>query len=691
MHGEFLTDLLIVLGTAAVTTVVFQALRQPVALGYILAGLLIGPYVPIPLVADAALVATLSELGVILLMFSIGLEFSIRTIAKVGLPAGMTAALEVGLMVSLGYLIGLAFGWTGTECLFLGACLGISSTMLVAKAFEESKLSGGFVELVFAILVFEDLIAILLLAILTAVASGSGLSGGELIEVVGKLGGFLLAMLVVGLMVVPRAIRMIANFGRSETLLIAAMVVCFGMAVLAQRAGYSVALGAFMAGMMVAESGRAHDVDVLIRPFRDVFAAIFFVSVGMTIDPALIAENWLPVVVLTFVVLIGKATGVTVGSFLAGNGLRRSVRAGISLAQIGEFSFIIAALGSTSGATRDFLLPIAVAVSCLTAFATPWLIRFSDQISSAVDRGLPGRLQTFVTFYGSWIERLRSTTRRESLWTRMRSPLVILVFDAALVVTIVIGTSLATPRLIAEVTERTGLDAGAAKAVVYGGAALLASLFVIGVVRCVRRLARILAAEVIPQGEDGKLDLGTAPRRVLFLTLELAIVLVVGVPLAALIQPFVPGGGALLAIPVLLIAFMVWRATQNLHGHVRAGSELIVEALRHRSRAPTETEAEHAQPPGLDVVEAMLPGFAGLAPLTLDPASPAIGRSLADLNLRAMTGASVLAITRVGDGGGTAMPSPSEPLRAGDTLALAGSDEAVAAARAILTGAPAAE
>jgi CPA2 family monovalent cation:H+ antiporter-2 len=459
------------------------------------------------------------------------------------------------------------------------------------------------------------------------------------------------------------------------------------MAVLAQRAGYSVALGAFLAGMLVAESGRAHDVDALIRPFRDVFAAIFFVSVGMTIDPALIAENWLAIVILTFVVLLGKATGVTVGAFLAGNGLRRSVRAGMSLAQIGEFSFIIAALGSTSGATRDFLLPIAVAVSCLTAFATPWLIRFSDQISSAVDRGLPGRLQTFATFYGSWIERLRSTTRRESLWTRMRSPLVILVLDATLVATIVIGASLAIPRLTPDVVERTGLDAGAAKAMLYGGAALLAALFVIGVVRCVRRLARILAAEVIPQGEGGKLDLGTAPRRVLFLTLELAIVLVVGVPLAALIQPFVPGGGALLAVPVLLIAFMVWRATQNLHGHVRAGSELIVEALARQGRKRAPTELEPAEPaPSLAIVESMLPGFAGLAPVTLDPASPAIGRSLADLNLRAMTGASVLAITRAGDGGGTAMPSPSEPLRAGDTLALAGSDEAVAAARELLLG-----
>ena len=681
VHGSrVLLELLIVLGTAAVTTVLFQVLRQPVALGYIVAGLVIGPNVPVPLVVDAGLIATLSELGVILLMFSIGLEFSIRTIARVGLGAAATALVEVGLMVTIGFLVGIAFGWSNVESLFLGACVGISSTMLVAKAFEEHGLKGPFTELVFAILVFEDLIAIVLLAVLTAVATGHSMSATELADMLLRLGGFLVVMLLAGLLVVPRAIRMVARLERGETLLITSLAVCFGMAALAAEAGYSVALGAFVAGMLIAESGRGHDVDEVIRPFRDVFAAIFFVSVGISIDPALLVEHAPVILVLTATVIVGKSTGVTVASFLAGNGLPRSVRAGMTLSQIGEFSFIIAGVGIAGGAVGGFLLPVAVGVSCLTAFATPWLVKSSDRVARAVDARLPQRLQTFVTFYGSWIERLRATPRTDTFWARLRRPLVTLLVDSALLAAVVIGASVAAPRLAPRVADSLAIDAEAARVGIVVAAVLVAGLFLIGVIRNVRRLANLLATEVVPRGEGG-LDLGGAPRRVLFVTLELLIVLLVGLPLAALIQPFVAVGGTVLAFTVIVLSFAIWRATSNLHGHVRAGSELIVEALaRQGRRAPTVTEDESK----LEQVEAMLPGFAGLAPFVLDAASPAVGRTLAELNLRATTGASVLAITR--EGGGTAYPSPTEQLRAGDVLALAGSADAVAAARALLAG-----
>ncbi|MEZ4454083.1 MAG: cation:proton antiporter [Nannocystaceae bacterium] len=346
MH--FLDDLMIILGVSAIFTVVFQKLRQPLVLGYILAGLAVGEHTPGVRVHDEALVHALSELGVILLMFSIGIEFSIRKIARIGLTAGLTALLEVGLMISLGYLVGQLFGWTDLESLFAGACLGISSTMLVAKAFEEKKLKGGFTEVVFAVLVFEDMIAILLLAILTAVASGNGMSPYDFAITVGKLLGFLGVLLVGGLLIVPRLLRLVAALGQPETLLVASVSVCFAMAVLAEKAGYSVALGAFLGGLLISESGHGHKVEHELRPLRDVFAAIFFVSVGMTIDPRLVAENWLPVVVLTAVVLAGKTAGVSLGSFLTGSSLRTSVRSRMSLAQIGEFSFIIATLGMTA-------------------------------------------------------------------------------------------------------------------------------------------------------------------------------------------------------------------------------------------------------------------------------------------------------------------------------------------------------
>jgi CPA2 family monovalent cation:H+ antiporter-2 len=426
--------------------------------------------------------------------------------------------------------------------------------------------------------------------------------------------------------------------------------------------------------MLVAESGRGHEVDVVIRPFRDVFGAIFFVSVGMSIDPRLMGEHWLAILVLSVVVIVGKVMGVTVGAFLGGNGVPRSVRAGLSLAQIGELSFVIATLGVSSGATRGFLLPIMVGVSCLTAFAGPWLIRGGDRLAGAVDRRLPKQLQTFVTFYGSWIERLRTTRRRESLWTRLRGRVVVLVVDVAFLTAIVIVAVVASPR-VPELGARADLGPGASRVILWCVAAVVGVLFLLGVVRAVRRLGNAIAAEIIPPGADGQVDLGTAPRRVLVLSLELALVLVVGLPAAAVIQPFMPFGMVLPAIAVLVIGLAGWRATSNLHGHVSAGSELIVEALGRQRRAPTTQ---------LDDVEAMLPGFAGLAPVRLDSASAAVGRTLAELDLRAITGASVLAITR--DDGGTAHPAPGEPLRAGDTLALAGSDEAVAAARAILLG-----
>lgn len=674
--SHFLADLVTVLGVAAVTTVLFHWLRQPVVLGYVLAGLIIGPHVSIPLVADARLISTLSELGVILLMFSIGIELDLRKIARIGPQAGLTALIEVGMMVSLGFLLGQLLGWSASASLFLGGVVGISSTMLVARTFEERRPDPKVGELVFAILVFEDILAILLLAILTAVATGAGLSAEEVATTTGKLAGFLVVLLVGGLFLIPRAVRLVARMERSETLLVASLGVCFGMAHLAELAGYSVALGAFIAGMLIAESGEGHKVEALVHPFRDVFAAIFFVAVGMTIDPELVAGEWPAALAVTALVVVGKVLGVSIGSFLAGNGMRRSVQAGMSLAQIGELSFVIAGVGVASGIAPPSLLPIAVAVCCATAFATPWMIRGSDRVAKFVDARLPRALQTFVTFYESWIEQMGKSQQRQSRWRRLRRTILVLLIDATALAATVIGTSVAMPRIEPWLTARVGSRAVAVLAIV-AAAAAVSALFLFGVLRCARRLALMLAAEIIPVHRDGHVDLGTAPRRVLVLVFELAAILAIGLPLAALLQPFVPAGGVVLLVVVLVLTYLAWRSVTNLHGHVRAGSELIVEALVTARRAPAEA-------PTLDQVEEMLPGFAGLASARLDLGSPALGQSLAALNLRALTGASVLAVTR--DDGAIPFPGADEVLREGDVLALAGSDEAVAAAVVILTG-----
>ena len=358
----FLRDLTLVLTVAAITTVVFQKLRQPVVLGYLLAGMIISPNTPTPLVADLKTVHTLAELGVILLMFSLGLEFSFRKLIRVGPRAGFIALIQSSFMVWLGFVVGRMFSWTPLESLFAGAAIAISSTTIIVKAFREQDVKGPLASVVFAILIVEDLIAILLLAVLTAVATGAGVSAGSLLTTVLQLVLFLVAMLVLGYLIVPRAIRFVHALESSETILVACIGTCFALAFIAQAAGYSVALGAFMAGSLMAESGQEKKIEHLIEPVRDMFAAIFFVSVGMLIDPHLIAEHWTAVLALTALVIVGKLIGVASGAFVAGYGTRTSIEAGMSLAQIGEFSFIIASLGLSLGVVRPFLYPVAVAV-----------------------------------------------------------------------------------------------------------------------------------------------------------------------------------------------------------------------------------------------------------------------------------------------------------------------------------------
>src|SRR5919198_3274586 len=413
MHGaqDFLKALTTVLAVAAVTTVVFQWVRQPVVLGYILAGLIVGPYVPIPLVADVGTVRTLSELGVILLMFSLGLEFSVRKLTEVGPTAGVAALIQSSIMVWLGFVAGRAFGWSVLEGVFAGGVIAISSTTIIAKAFDEIGIRGRLRELVVGILIVEDLIGILLMAVLTAVASG-GLSAGQLAWTAARLALFLAALVGAGFVVVPRAVRAVRRLDRAETMLVTSLGLCFGIALLAMYFGYSVALGAFVAGSLVAETREQHYVERLIQPVRDMFAAIFFVSVGMLIDPKLVLEHWLAIVVFTLLVLGGKIVGVGIGAFVTGNGVRTSVQAGMSLAQIGEFSFIIAGLGLSLGATGDFLYPVAVTVSAVTTLTTPWLIRGSGPAASFIDRKLPRPLQTVAALYGSWLEQMRTSSRR---------------------------------------------------------------------------------------------------------------------------------------------------------------------------------------------------------------------------------------------------------------------------------------
>ncbi len=682
MHDThaFLHALAIVLCVAALTTVLFQRLRQPVVLGYVIAGLIVGPYVPIPLVADPEIVHTLSELGVILLMFSLGLEFSLRRLLRVGPGAALIALVETSFVFWIGVLAGRAFGWSAFECLFTGAILSISSTTIIAKTFDDQNVRGRLRELVIGVLVVEDLVAILLIAALTAFATGSGLSAGPLAVVVGRLALFLVVLVGVGLVVVPRAIRVIRRLDRPETTLVASVGICFAAALFARAAGYSGALGAFLAGSLVAESGEEGPIARLVEPVRDMFAAIFFVSVGMLIDPRIVAEHIGAIVALTALVLVGKTFGVSSSAFLTGNGMRTSIRAGMSMAQIGEFSFILAGLGLTLGATREFLYPVAVTISSVTMLTTPWMVRASGAVATWTDRRLPHPLQMVGALYGSWIERLRVARASRAPISGARRLVGLLLLDAALLA----GLAIMAPKEIGPFSrfahERLGLSPEIASVLFGACALLLAAPLVLGVIRIAGRLGQAIADAALPAAPRERVDLADAPRRMFVVTLQLGVIGLVAAPLLAVTQPF--GGGApavlLLGAAALVLAVTFWKNATNLEGHVRAGTQLIVQALASQSHAREEPGVEHT----VDRVEPFLPGLGDLEAVPISPESVAANRSLADVNLRGITGATVLAVR--GADGRTRAPDADETLRPGDVLVLTGTHEAIESAKAML-------
>jgi CPA2 family monovalent cation:H+ antiporter-2 len=685
---DLLTDLALILCVAAVTTMVFQRLRQPVVLGYLLAGVVVGPHLPVPLFVDEPLTHTMSELGVVLLMFSLGLEFSLRKLIKVAPTAGIVAVIQCSLMIWLGYLVARLFGWTVYEALFAGSALAISSTTIIVKAFGEQKIKGRLTEIVFGILIVEDLIAILLLTILTAVATGAGLSASGIALSVGKLAAFLAELLIGGMLIVPRLMRAVVRLRSNETTVVAAVGLSFAAALLARWMNYSVALGAFLAGALVAESGAAKIIEHRIEAVRDVFAAVFFVSVGMLIDPRLVWQNLPAVLVMTLVVVVGKLIGVSVGTFIAGYGVRTSVQAALSLGQIGEFSFIIAGVGLSLGVIRPFLYPVAVAVSALTTLLTPFLIRASGRVATFVDGRLPHRLQTYASLYGAWVNGLRATPEHRTAWMRIRRLVLLLIVDVTVLAAIVITISLARHRLLRLASEVAHFAPAIARLLLVGATVVLILPFILGAIRIARALGLALATEALPAPPGGArdLDLAAAPRRALLVTLQIAILLVAGAPIVALTQPFMPGVPvmAILLASVALLVIPLWRSATNLEGHVRAGAQVILEALAAQSAT---TAAAAPAPPSAHAPSTMLPGLGNATAVAIAAGSPAVGRTLKQINLRGLTGATVIAIDR--DAADVIYPTGEEELRAGDALIVTGTTEAVQAAQDLVAGSPA--
>ncbi len=400
---QLIQDLALILILAGITTLLFKRLKQPVVLGYILAGLLVSPHFPLfPTISDIGNIRIWADIGVIFLLFTLGLEFSFKKLMRVGGAASVTAFVEISAMLAVGFLIGLSLGWPLMDCIFLGGILSIASTTIILRSFDELGLKGKrFADLVFGILIIEDLIAVVLLVVLSTIAVSRQFAGTEMLASILKLFFFLALWFIAGIFFIPTFLSRVQKHLNNETMLIVSIALCLMMVLLSSKAGFSPALGAFIMGSILAETTQAERIEKNIRPVKDLFGAVFFVSVGMLIDPKILLNYALPILLITVVFVTFKTLHVTVGALIAGQPLKTSIYAGMSMGQIGEFSFIIATLGLTLGVTSDFLYPIAVAVSAITTFSTPYMIKLAGPLYSKIDSKLPVKWKKVLDRYSS--------------------------------------------------------------------------------------------------------------------------------------------------------------------------------------------------------------------------------------------------------------------------------------------------
>ena len=415
--APLIADLALILICAGVMTLLFKKLKQPLVLGYVVAGFLASPHLEYtPSVADAANIQTWADIGVIFLLFALGLEFSFKKIVKVGGPAIIAACTIIFCMILLGVSVGTAFGWKQMDCLFLGGMIAMSSTTIIYKAFDDlGILKKQFTSLVLSVLILEDILAIVLMVILSTMAVSHNFEGVEMLQSIAKLLFFLILWFVVGIYAIPELLKRTRRLMGEETLLIVSLGLCFGMVVVAAHTGFSAAFGAFIMGSILAETVEAESIERLVKPVKDLFGAIFFVSVGMMVDPGMIVEYALPILAITLAVLLGQSFFGTLGMLLSGQPLKTAMQCGFSLTQIGEFAFIIASLGVSLGVTSHFLYPIVVAVSVITTFLTPYMIRLAEPASAWVDACLSDRARKFLSRYAN----SAPTVNHESLWKRL--------------------------------------------------------------------------------------------------------------------------------------------------------------------------------------------------------------------------------------------------------------------------------
>ena len=407
-------DLALILMVAGIVTIIFKKLKQPLVLGYIVAGFLVSPHMPYTMsVIDESDIKTWADIGVIFTLFSLGLDFSFKKIVKMGASPIIATVVIVFSMMMLGISVGHGFGWSKMDCIFLGGMLAMSSTTIIYKAFDDMGLrQQKFAGMVMSVLILEDILAIVMMVMLSAIAGGSNPDGEQMLGSIVKIGFFLVLWFIVGIFAIPWFLRSVRKLVNSETLLIVALGLCCGMAVLSTKVGFSSAFGAFVMGSILAETVEAEKIIKLVEPVKNLFGAIFFVSVGMLVDPKILVEYALPILALVCTILVGQAILGTLGFMLGGESLKSAMRCGFSMSQIGEFSFIIASLGLSLGVISNFLYPVVVAVSVITTFLTPYMIRLATPTYLVMEKHLPDKLINILNHFAM----SHPSTTQQSKW-----------------------------------------------------------------------------------------------------------------------------------------------------------------------------------------------------------------------------------------------------------------------------------
>ena len=621
--APLISDLALILICAGIMTLVFKKLKQPLVLGYVVAGFLASPHMPFtPSVMEQASVKVWADIGVIFLLFALGLEFSFKKIVKVGGPAVIAACTVIFCMIMLGIGVGSAFGWSQMDSLFLGGMIAMSSTTIIYKAFDDLGLrKKQFTSLVLSILILEDILAIVLMVMLSTMAVRHNFEGTQMLESVAKLLFFLILWFVVGIYVIPLFLRKCRKLMSDETLLIVALALCFGMVVLAAKTGFSAAFGAFIMGSILAETIDAERIERLVMPVKDLFGAIFFVSVGMMVDPSMIADYAVPILVITLAVIMGQALFGTLGVLLAGQPLKTAMQCGFSLTQIGEFAFIIASLGVSLHVTGQFLYPIVVAVSVITTFLTPYMIRFAEPASNYVDAHLPERWRNFLSRYASGSH----TVNHERLWKKLIVALlrITLVYSIVCVAVVALAFRFLVPLC------RESLPG------IWGS--LLAAVLIILCLSPFLRAIMIKKNHSVEFATLWKAD--RSNRAPLVATIVLRVLLAVGFLMFVISGLFQVSVGLVLGIAFLLVVLMI------LSRQLKRQSILIERRFFQNLRS-RDIQAEYLGEKKPQYAGRLLSKDLHLADYVIPGESLWAGKTLADLNLGKQYGVHVVSILR---------------------------------------------